>query len=92
MLNLGFNDAKSYGLINTLKAFSDRTYDYLFIGLSHNEFRDKDVELIKNLLPKLIQNNQRFDFDFVDTAVSKKMAVQIQNIFAKYSLESKRMC
>ncbi len=43
MLNLGFNDAKSYGLINTLKAFSQNAYEYLFIGLSHNEFRDQDV-------------------------------------------------
>lgn len=36
MLNLGFNDAKSYGLINTLKALSNGAYDYLFISLSHN--------------------------------------------------------
>lgn len=43
VLNLGFNDAKSYGLINTLKALSNGGYDYLFVGLSHNEFRDKDV-------------------------------------------------
>lgn len=43
ILNFGFNDAKSYGLINTLKALSTGAYDYLFISLSHNEFRDKDV-------------------------------------------------
>lgn len=73
MLNLGFNDAKSYGLINTLKALSNGAYDYLFVSLSHNEFRDKDVELIVKLLPELIENNKQFDFDFVDTAISKKL-------------------
>ena len=36
MLNLGFNDAKSYGLINTLKSLTEKSYEYLFIGLSHN--------------------------------------------------------
>lgn len=27
MLNFGFNDAKSYSLINTLKSFSNNVYD-----------------------------------------------------------------
>jgi len=36
ILNLGFNDAKSYGLINTFKALSNGAYDYLFVSLSHN--------------------------------------------------------
>ena len=36
LLNLGFNDAKSYGLIATLKALANKNYDYLFLSLSHN--------------------------------------------------------
>jgi hypothetical protein len=82
MLNLGFNDAKSYGLINTLKAFSEKSYEYLFISLSHNEFRDKDVQLTKKLLKSLIQRNEQFDFDFVDTAISKPMVSELKSTFS----------
>jgi hypothetical protein len=82
MLNLGFNDAKSYGLINTLKAFSEKSYEYLFISLSHNEFRDKDVQLTKKLLKSLIQRNEQFDFDFVDTAISKLMVSELKSTFS----------
>lgn len=46
-LDLGFNDAKSYGGISTLKQFSARSWQSLDLRLSHNEFRDTDVKLMK---------------------------------------------
>ncbi len=43
LLNLGFNDAKSYGLIESFKRFSLNKYKQLALGYSNNEFRDVDV-------------------------------------------------
>lgn len=57
-LNLGFNDAKSYGLIKTVKAFLNNKYELLHLSLSSNEFRDSDVKLIENHLSTLVRNNQ----------------------------------
>lgn len=71
-LNLGFNDAKSFGLIRVIKAFLKTHYNVLHLGLSSNEFRDNDVKLIEQHLPTLIKNNDQFIFEFSDTAISKK--------------------
>lgn len=81
ILNFGFNDARSYGLINTLKSFAEKSYDYLFLGLSNNEFRDNDAELAVKYIPELVKNNKKFDFDFMDTAISKVMVSKIEKIF-----------
>ncbi len=56
-LNFGFNDAKSYGLIRTLKSFLANQYESLHLGLSSNEFRDNDVKLAESYLSTLIKNN-----------------------------------
>jgi hypothetical protein len=80
-LNLAFNDAKSYGLIKTLKSFLNNKYNSLHLGLSSNEFRDNDVKLIESQLPKLISNNEEFIFDFTDTAISKKEAAKLESVF-----------
>jgi hypothetical protein len=74
-LNLGFNDAKSYGLVNTLKFLAEKSYEDLFLSVSNNEFKDADIDLIKKYIPSLIKNNKKFELDFIDTAISKgKMA------------------
>lgn len=35
------------------------------------------------LIPQLIEKNKKFDLDFVDTAISKKMVKVIKNVIAK---------
>jgi hypothetical protein len=55
---MGFNDAKSYGMINSVKNLAKRNFDYLFLGLSNNEFRDTDAVLLSSHLPALIQNTK----------------------------------
>ncbi len=71
-LNLAFNDAKSYGLIKTIKAFLNKSYESLHLSLSSNEFRDSEVKLIEGHLAQLIQKNSEFALDFTDTAISKQ--------------------
>jgi hypothetical protein len=36
LFNMGFNDAKSYGMINSVKNLAKKNFDYLFLGLSNN--------------------------------------------------------
>ena len=45
-LNFAFNDAKAYGLPKVIKAFLNKKYEYLHLGLSSNEFKDSEVKLI----------------------------------------------
>jgi len=80
-LNLAFNDAKTYGLIKTIKAFLPKSYESLHLSLSSNEFRDPEVKLIESHLATLIQKNQHFNFDFTDTAISKQEMKRLENIF-----------
>lgn len=92
-LNLGFNDAKSYGLIKTIKSFLNSNYESLNLNLGHNEFRDNDVKLIENHLATLISKNGDFSFDFTDTAISKTEMKALQKVFSdansKYGKEAK---
>ena len=61
-LNFAFNDARSYGLIKSVKFFINSKYDSLHLSFSSNEFRDTDVKLIENPLSTLIKNNGQFVF------------------------------
>lgn len=81
-LNLAFNDAKTYGLIKTIKAFLPRSYESLHLSLSSNEFRDPEVKLIEGHLATLIQKNEHFNLDFTDTAISKQEMKKLEDIFA----------
>jgi hypothetical protein len=80
-LNLAFNDAKSYGLIKTIKSFLNRNFESLHLNLGHNEFRDNDVKLIENHLATLISKNGDFTLDFTDTAISKTEMKALQKVF-----------
>jgi hypothetical protein len=55
---MGFNDAKTYGMINSIKNLAKKNFDYLFLGLSNNEFRDADAALLSSHLPALIKNTK----------------------------------
>jgi hypothetical protein len=80
-LNLAFNDAKSYGLIKTIKSFLNSNFESLYLNLGHNEFRDSDVKLIENHLATLISRNGNFYLDFSDTAISKSEMKALQKVF-----------
>jgi len=36
LFNMGFNDAKSFGMVNSIKNLAKKNFDYLFLGLSNN--------------------------------------------------------
>jgi hypothetical protein len=55
---MGFNDAKSYGMINSIKNLAKKNFKYLFLGLSNNEFKDSDAKLLISNLPALIKNTE----------------------------------
>lgn len=55
---MGFNDAKSYGMINAVKNLAKKNFDYLFLSLSNNQFRDSDAKLLISQLPILIKNTK----------------------------------
>ena len=80
-LNFAFNDAKSYGLIKSVKSLINSKYDSLHLSFSSNEFRDTDVKLIENPLSSLIKNNGKFTFEFVETGISKKQSAKLSQIF-----------
>lgn len=82
-LNLAFNDAKTYGLVKTIKAFVSRSFESLHLSLSSNEFRDSEVKLIESHLATLIQKNTQFNLDFTDTAISKQEMKKLETIFAE---------
>lgn len=82
-MNLAFNDAKSYGLIKTIKSFLNNNYELLHIHLGSNEFRDNDVKLIENHLGTLISRNEEFILDFTETAISKKQMASLQKVFSE---------
>lgn len=81
-LNLAFNDAKSYGLIKTVKSFLGSNYESLQLNLGSNEFRDSDVKLVEGHLATLIGRNGQFMLDFTDTAISKAEMKVLQKVFA----------
>lgn len=80
-LNLAFNDAKSYGLIKTVKSFLNNNYQTLHLNLGHNEFKDNEVKLIESHLSTLIGRNEEFILDFTDTAISKNEVKSLQKVF-----------
>lgn len=82
-LNLAFNDAKTFGLIKTIKAFVPRSFESLHLSLSSNQFRDSEVKLIEGYLATLIQKNTEFHLDFTDTAISKQEMKKLEDIFAE---------
>ena len=59
-LDFSFNDAKGYGGIAVLKNLAERKLDYLSLSLSHNEFRDGDIKLMKPHIKNLIRENKVF--------------------------------
>ena len=73
ILDLSFNDAKGFGGISALKHLSKRSFESLDLRLSNNEFRDYDVKLMKPHLKEIMKNSKKFNFDFMDTAVSRVM-------------------
>lgn len=80
-LNLGFNDAKGYGLIRSLEQLIKRTYEDVYISFSSNEFQDTEVALVKDELVKLIKKTKSFEFEFMETAISKAMKSQLEVLF-----------
>ena len=43
---------------------------------------DSEVNLIKDELKTIIKNNKNFELEFMETAISKKKAQELENIFA----------
>lgn len=90
-LDLGFNDAKGYGGISALKSLSAKSWEKLDLRLSHNEFRDSDVKLMKAHIKEILKKTKSFVFEFMDTAVSKIVMADLQKIFEKYGGESSKL-
>lgn len=61
-LDLGFNDAKGYGGISALKSFSSKSWNNLDLRLSHNEFRDTDIKLMRTHLKDILKKTKSFVF------------------------------
>lgn len=85
MFNIAFNGAKSFGLVRVLQNLAKVHLDSLYLSLSSNEFIDADVALAKQYFPTIIKNNNEFQFDFVETAISKKMKESLERIFVHAS-------
>lgn len=90
-LDLGFNDARSYGGISTLKYFSSREWESLDLRLSHNEFRDTDIKLMKPHIKEILKKTKAFVFEFMDTAISRVMLAEVQKLFDKYGNENTKL-
>lgn len=61
------------------------------LRLSHNEFRDTDVKLMKPYLKEILKKTQTFVFEFMETAVSKVMMADIEKLFDKYGNENTKL-
>lgn len=84
-LNYGFNDAKGYGLIKVLELLAKKPLKELLISFSSNEFQDSEVSLIKDELRTIISQTPSFEFEFMETAISKRKAAELQRIFERAS-------
>lgn len=80
-LNFGFNDAKGYGLIKSLELLAKKSFEELFLSFSSNEFQDSEINLIKDDLRQIIKNTKTFEFEFMETAISKRKAGELQKLF-----------
>jgi hypothetical protein len=49
-LDVSFNDAHGYGVINALKSLASRPWSTLKLRLSSNELRDPEVKLMTPLI------------------------------------------
>jgi hypothetical protein len=84
-LNFGFNDAKGYGLIRVMEILAKKTFNHLYISFSSNEFQDSEVNLIKDELKTLIKKTKNFELEFMETAISKRKAKELEDIFSNTS-------
>ena len=80
-LNYGFNDAKGYGLIRALESLVKRTYKELYVSFSSNEFQDTEVSLVFDELQKIVQKTKVFEFEFMETAISKAYQGKLEKLF-----------
>ncbi len=84
-LNYGFNDAKGYGLIRAMESLVKKTYKELHLSFSSNEFQDTEVNLVVDELEKIIQKTNRFELEFMETAISKAFKEKLEKLFERGS-------
>jgi hypothetical protein len=84
-LNYGFNDAKGYGLIKCLEILAKKNFKELLVSFSSNEFQDSEVSLIKDELRTIISKTPQFELEFMETAISKRKASELQRLFKSAS-------
>lgn len=59
-----------------------RNWDEIRLRLSNNEFRDADVKLMKPHIKTILKKSGVFVFEFMDTAISRVLLADLQNIFS----------
>lgn len=53
----------------------------MYLGFSSNEFKDSEVNLVLDELTRIIKNNKVFEFEFMETAISKKQQKKLEKLF-----------
>jgi hypothetical protein len=51
------------------------------LGFSSNEIQDTEVNLVIDELKQIIEKTKVFEFEFMETAISKKQQKKLEKIF-----------
>ena len=70
---------------------ASRSWNFIDLRLSNNEFRDVDVKLMKPHIKQILKTAERFIFEFMETAVSRVTMADIQKLFEKHGNEDDKL-
>ena len=76
-LNLGFNNIRSYGLVDIVKMFFKKNLQRLKLNLSNNPLDDKELKLTLPYLKAIGTRTPSFEFEVLETTMSQDMVIEL---------------